>query len=60
MLADRYRGQALNSPNDVVVKSDGSIWFSDPTFGIDGFYEGEQQEAELTGACIASTGRPAK
>ena len=47
VLADRYRGKRFNSPNDVVVKSDGSIWFSDPTFGIDGFYEGEQQESEL-------------
>ncbi|MEA3124312.1 MAG: gluconolactonase, partial [Caballeronia sp.] len=34
-------------PNDVIVKSDGSIWFSDPTFGIDGFYEGERKEPEL-------------
>ena len=47
VLADRYDGKPLNSPNDVIVKSDGSIWFSDPTFGIDGFYEGEQQEPEL-------------
>jgi gluconolactonase len=51
VLADRYRGKRFNSPNDVVVKSDGSIWFSDPTFGIDGFYEGEQQESELP-ACV--------
>src|SRR5215831_14375441 len=35
VLADRYEGRRLNSPNDVVVKSDGSIWFSDPTYGID-------------------------
>ena len=47
VLADRYGGKRLNSPNDVVVKSDGSIWFSDPSFGIDSFYEGEQQAAEL-------------
>jgi gluconolactonase len=47
VLADRYEGKPLNSPNDVVVKSDGSIWFSDPTFGISGFYEGEKHEAEL-------------
>lgn len=47
VLADRYAGKPLNSPNDVVVKSDGSIWFTDPAFGIDGFYEGEKAPAEL-------------
>ncbi|GAB2897758.1 SMP-30/gluconolactonase/LRE family protein [Paraburkholderia jirisanensis] len=47
VLAERYQGKRLNSPNDVVVKSDHSIWFTDPSFGIAGFYEGEQQEAEL-------------
>jgi len=51
VLADRYRGKRFNSPNDVIVKSDGSIWFSDPTFGIDSFYEGEQQGSELP-ACV--------
>src|SRR6185312_6210360 len=34
VLADAYRGKRLNSPNDIVVKSDGSIWFSDPSYGI--------------------------
>jgi gluconolactonase len=47
VLADRFDGKPLNSPNDVIVKSDGSIWFSDPTFGIDGFYEGEKAEPQL-------------
>jgi gluconolactonase len=47
VLADAFDGKPLKSPNDVVVKSDGSIWFSDPTFGIDGFYEGEQHEPLL-------------
>lgn len=47
VLADRYRGKRLNSPNDIVVKSDGSIWFTDPSFGIGGFYEGEQQASEI-------------
>src|ERR1700742_2991068 len=51
VIADSYDGKPLNSPNDVVVKSDGSIWFTDPTFGIDGFYEGEHQESELP-ACV--------
>ena len=47
VLADRFEGKKLNSPNDVVVKSDGSIWFSDPSFGIRGFYEGEKAQPEL-------------
>src|SRR5579875_681220 len=46
-LADSYNGKRLNSPNDVVVKSDGSIWFTDPVFGISGYYEGERAEPEL-------------
>ena len=47
VLADRFEGKRLNSPNDVVVKSDGSIWFTDPEFGILGYYEGERAEREL-------------
>ena len=47
VLADRYQGKRLNSPNDVVVKSDGSIWFSDPHYGIRTDYEGYQSEQEL-------------
>jgi gluconolactonase len=46
-LADRYKGKKLNSPNDVVVKSDGSIWFTDPTYGIDSDYEGNKSESEV-------------
>jgi gluconolactonase len=42
VLADSYQGRRLNSPNDVVVKSDGSVWFTDPPFGILSFYEGER------------------
>jgi gluconolactonase len=47
VLMESHQGKRLNSPNDVVVKSDGSIWFTDPTFGILGYYEGEKAEAEL-------------
>jgi gluconolactonase len=47
VLADQYDGRRLNSPNDVVVKSDGSIWFSDPTYGIDADYEGLQSSSEI-------------
>jgi gluconolactonase len=50
VLADRYDGKRFNSPNDVVVKSDGSIWFSDPSYGIDSDYEGDAAESEI-GAC---------
>ncbi|MBU2532643.1 MAG: SMP-30/gluconolactonase/LRE family protein [Alphaproteobacteria bacterium] len=47
VLADSFDGKRLNSPNDVVVKSDGSIWFTDPVFGILGNYEGYQAEPEI-------------
>ena len=42
-----FDGKPLNSPNDVVVKSDGSIWFTDPPFGILGYYEGHVATPEL-------------
>src|SRR5215204_4668002 len=47
VLADRFEGKRLNSPNDVVVKSDGSVWFTDPTFGILADYEGYKFEPEI-------------
>jgi len=47
VICDRFEGKRLNSPNDVVVKSDGSIWFTDPQFGILGYYEGHVDTAEL-------------
>ncbi len=47
VLADSFEGKRLNSPNDIVVKSDDSIWFTDPFFGITGFYEGEKAEPQL-------------
>jgi len=50
VIADRYRGDRLNSPNDVVVKSDGSVWFTDPSYGIIMDYEGARAESEI-GAC---------
>ncbi|WP_105436796.1 SMP-30/gluconolactonase/LRE family protein [Neorhizobium sp. T25_13] len=46
ILADRYQGKRLNSPNDVVVRSDGSVWFTDPTYGIKSDYEGYRAEPE--------------
>ena len=50
VLADNYQGKRLNSPNDVVVSSDDSIWFTDPTYGIDSDNEGHRAESEI-GAC---------
>ena len=46
VLADSYNGRKLNSPNDVVVAQDGAIWFTDPVFGILGYYEGHKDESE--------------
>jgi gluconolactonase len=57
VILDRFEGKLLNSPNDVVVKSDGSIWFTDPPFGILGNYEGERAEPELTPAIYRVDGR---
>ena len=45
-IADKYEGKRLNSPNDVVVKSDGTIWFTDPSYGILSDYEGFKAEPE--------------
>jgi gluconolactonase len=47
VIADRYRGKPLNSPNDVIVARDGAIWFTDPHYGIVSDYEGFRAEAEL-------------
>lgn len=50
VLADRWQGKRLNSPNDVVLRSDGSVWFTDPSYGILSDYEGAPAESEI-GAC---------
>jgi gluconolactonase len=50
VIADRYDGKRLNAPNDVVVRSDGTVWFTDPTYGISAEYEGGKAESEI-GAC---------
>ncbi len=47
VLMDRFDGKPLNAPNDVVVHSDGAVWFTDPGYGILMSYEGERAEAEL-------------
>ena len=46
IIADKFNGKKLNSPNDAVVASDGSIWFTDPAYGIGGYYEGIKAEQE--------------
>src|ERR1700724_2390322 len=46
IIADKYNGKKLNSPNDAVVASDGSIWFTDPVYGIGGYSEGIKAEPE--------------
>lgn len=52
VLADRFEGKRLNSPNDLVVKSDGSIWFTDPTYGIDSDYEGDAADSEIGASLV--------
>jgi gluconolactonase len=52
VLAERYQGRRLNSPNDVVVKSDGTIWFTDPNYGITSNYEGVKAEQEQLGCYV--------
>ena len=47
VIADQFDGKRFNSPNDVVVASDGAIWFTDPTYGIDSDYEGDRAESEI-------------
>jgi gluconolactonase len=59
VLVDRYEGRRLNSPNDVVVKSDGTIWFTDPSYGIMSNYEGYQAESELGDHCYVFCFDPA-
>jgi gluconolactonase len=49
VICDGYAGSKLNAPNDVVVASDGAVWFTDPGYGIDGEYEGHKDVFELGG-----------
>ncbi|MGH2651447.1 MAG: SMP-30/gluconolactonase/LRE family protein, partial [Actinomycetota bacterium] len=49
VLADRYRGKRLNSPNDLVYRSDGGLYFTDPPFGLPKFFDDPRQELPLSG-----------
>ena len=52
VIASHYQGKRFNSPNDAVVRSDGSIWFTDPAYGIDSDYEGHRAESEIGGCHV--------
>lgn len=52
VLVDQFQGKKLNSPNDVVVKSDGTVWFTDPPYGILSDYEGHFAEGEYGGCYV--------
>ncbi|MFN8591701.1 MAG: SMP-30/gluconolactonase/LRE family protein [Thermomicrobiales bacterium] len=51
-IADSYQGKRLNSPNDIVVKSDDTIWFTDPAYGIESDYEGNKEPMEQEGCHV--------
>jgi gluconolactonase len=60
VLADAFEGKRLNSPNDIVCKSDGSIWFTDPPFGIGGHWEGDKATPELPHSVYRIDGQTGK
>jgi gluconolactonase len=57
VIADKFEGKPLNSPNDIVVHPDGGIWFTDPAYGINGNYEGFQAPRELKEAVYRVDGK---
>jgi gluconolactonase len=59
VIADSFQGKRLNSPNDVVVRSDGSVWFTDPPYGINSDIEGYPAQSEIGGChvyCVSPDG----
>lgn len=60
VLADSYEGKRLNAPNDIVVKSDDSIWFTDPLFGINGEWEGSRAKTEQASTNVYRIGTDGK
>src|SRR5215469_15066985 len=57
VIADKFQGRRLNSPNDIVVHPDGGIWFTDPRYGINGNYEGFKADPELPTAVYRVDGK---
>ena len=57
VLADRYRGKRLNSPNDLVYRSDGALYFTDPPFGLPRFYEDPRKELPYSGVFLLKDGQ---
>ena len=60
VLADNFEGKRLNAPNDIVVKSDDSIWFTDPLFGINGEWEGARAKTEQASTNVYRLGSDGK
>lgn len=56
-IAEKFQGKRLNSPNDIVVHPDGGVWFTDPTYGIRGYYEGFKGESETKEAVYRVDGK---
>ena len=54
VLLDRFEGKPLNAPNDVVVASDGAVWFTDPGYGIDGPYEGHKANSRTAAQRVSA------
>jgi gluconolactonase len=57
VIADKFQGKRLNSPNDIVVHPDGGIWFTDPIYGIRGDYEGFKSNSEIKPAVYRVDGK---
>jgi gluconolactonase len=57
VIADKFEGKRLNSPNDIVVHPDGGIWFTDPPYGISGYYEGFKGDKEIKEAVYRVDGK---
>jgi gluconolactonase len=57
VLADRFDGKRFNSPNDVLIKSDGSIYFTDPPYGLPGFYNDKNKETPWQGVYMIKEGK---
>ncbi len=57
VLADRYEGKRLNSPNDLVYRSDGTLYFSDPPFGLPKFFDDPREELPFSGVFSLQNGK---